>query len=111
MDYAEHRRRQTELAQNHDCADFTWEVENCPILHSGFIQPLEGQSGKSTLFFSLWFTQGHYQCKVLDRYLNEKAFARVTSLQTIWSELEQHLIKADLDWSEEKKFDAGTSFR
>jgi len=111
VDYAELRKQQSEHNQNHDSSDFTWEIEHCPFLHDGFISPCPVDETKSSLFVSLWFTQGHYQCKILDRSHDERAFAKIESLGSCFEEIETALATGMLDWSPEKRLREGNSFR
>lgn len=111
MSYAQLRKEQEERSQNHDRVDHTWEEQNCDVLHSGFIQPSPRDEAKSTLFLSLWFTQGHYQCKILDRSTDEKTFTRIESLGTIWTELDEALKAGTLDWTPDVRSRNGSEFR
>jgi len=111
VSYEEFRKAQREFDQNHDGLDHSWAEKECPLLHSGFISPCPADESKSSLFVSVWFTSGHYQVKILDRSSDEKAFARIENLETLFVELEKALREDLLDWTPDVRSREGSKFR
>lgn len=99
MSYGESRKRQSESDINHSDLDFSWEAEQCPLLHSGFLECLKGDGAKSVLKLSIWFTQGHYSVLLLDRERKEKCFVNVGTLSNCFQIIEDGLMNCNLEWT------------
>ena len=99
-------KTQRELRRNQDATqdriDFSEEKEHYPLLHSGFIEPTSSDENVSAHFLSIWFANGSYRCKLLDREGKEKAFVNAGRLVDVFSVLEVGLRDLSLDWVEDK---------
>ena len=103
VSYDEQRKRNEENDVSQNRHDFGWEEEQCPLLHSGFLQPCTGDDSKSVLFLSIWCTSGSYKCKLLDRQRDEKCFISVGTLGQAFTKLEAALRDDTLDWTPERR--------
>lgn len=91
MSYAERRKERAEAEQNTDVVDFTWEEQNTSLLHSGFIEPTNQNPPKSRLQVHVYYDMGRYWIRLEDRTLNEQAFTTISSLASLFQELEEKL--------------------
>ena len=96
MSYAEKKRSRREAEQNTDIHDYSWEEENTPTLHSGFIEPTTENPPRSRLSLHLYFDGGRYWCRIEDRVDQEQAFTTVSSLESVFKEIERSLETDDL---------------
>ncbi len=103
MSYVEQKKKRQEESVNVGRFDFGWEVEHLPTLHSGFLEPCAGDESKSTLFLSLWFSNGSYRFRLQDRSSDEKAFGECGTLAEAFSTIEEKLNAGTLDWSPDKR--------
>jgi len=95
MSYAEKRKERTEAEQNQDVLDYSWEEQNTPLLHSGFILPTDQDPPKSTLSLHVYFDSGRYWCRLEDRQAREQAFTTSSGLENLFEELER-LLSSDM---------------
>lgn len=99
MSYADKRKLRTADEANQDRHDFTWEEQNIPLLHTGFMERVSGAADKGTLFISFWFSNGEYKCRIQDRNVNEKAFFAAGTLVDVWTRIEAALEQWNLEWT------------
>lgn len=99
MDYAELRKQRQDKDASTDRFDHSWEQAHCPVLHSGFLECLNGDESKSALFLSLWYSNGAYRVRLEDRQAEEKAFLEVGGLEELFERLDGVLRSTGLDWS------------
>ena len=99
MSYAESRKARQESDVNVGRHDFDWEEQQCPTLHSGFLEPCSGNADKSALFLSIWFSNGSYRVRLQDRSSDEKCFADIGTLKSAFEKIEELLNTGSLDWS------------
>lgn len=93
-------RRSSETTQ--DRLDFKEEKEHYPLLHSGFVEPTTADENVSAHFLSIWFANGSYRCKLLDREGQEKAFLNAGRLVDVFAKLEEGLRDLSLDWQRDE---------
>lgn len=99
MSYEEIRNRRAQDEVSTDVADYSWEEEQIPCLHSGLVETFEGSDGKGSLALSLYFQNGSYRARLHDRQRDEVAFTRVGSLGGFLLEIERQLLANELDWT------------
>lgn len=98
MSFTQRRRVQRESQNTDNRHTFLWEEGQCPMLHGGFKEPCSQNPNRSVLFVSLWFAQGEYQAKILDRENHEKCFLTVGTLEHAFTTIEAALKDNTLSW-------------
>ncbi|MGI9501694.1 MAG: hypothetical protein ACR2RE_01390, partial [Geminicoccaceae bacterium] len=96
MHYADLRKKQKEESQNTDRRHHTWEEQTFPTIHQGFITALPSDPSQSTLQLSIYYTDGSYWVRILDRLADEKCFYEIEHLETMWNDLEKALLEGKL---------------
>ena len=84
--------------QNGERYDFEMEKEHLPLVHSGFTEATTDDLNVSSFFVSIWYSNGAYRLKLLDREAKEKAFLITGTLVDCLDKLERALSSGDLDW-------------
>lgn len=98
MSYAEQRKQQRDQGQNHSRFDFSWEEGECPLLHSGLTTMCTKEPNRGQLSMQVYFSNGRYHCRLMDREFGEQAFIDLASLGTSFAEIEQAIKNQSLDW-------------
>ena len=111
MDYAELRKQRVEQETNRDSIDYSWEVDNCPVLHSGFITCVANNPDQSQFSVLFYVSAGRYFVRLQDREHQEQAFLQVPSLSTAFVHLENALKNSDLIWKPMKAYSNRHDFR
>lgn len=98
MSYAELRKRLHEDSRNHDRHDHSWEETTVPNLHSGFIEACPNKPGTTQLTVTLFYHDGSYQARILDRANDEKGFVELGTLAQALERLEEALVTDRVRW-------------